>query len=272
MIDELTESDNQKAAGPLAEADQRIRLEMEVAQKVRRHEMLCQTLTSRPNSAASTQSNRTTASAVVETNARNSRELTNAEITRIHISEPIDDEPSNTESYLAESSKTSIDQISITPPNQQENSQPVFRSRLHEQNVNLKIVIQKPTSQQTAIISTTFNQHATLQRSLESGLHCFSGNTMNIQNLPTCISSFVHGPDTVQTTMLHPKTIQLLVRQDLTITLHHGQCHHYVINGLQHPPPLQSAINMFKRLLTTDYQVLCLSKTTRSLQINYHLH
>ena len=87
---------------------------MEVAQKVKRNEMLRRTLTSRPNSAASTQSNQTTASTVVETNARNSRELTNSDTTRIHISEPIDDEPSNTESYLAEISETSTDQISIT--------------------------------------------------------------------------------------------------------------------------------------------------------------
>ena len=65
---------------------------------MKRHEMLRRTLTLRQNSAASTQSNRTTVSTVVETNARNSRELTNAETTRIHISEPIDDEPSNTES------------------------------------------------------------------------------------------------------------------------------------------------------------------------------
>ena len=85
IVDELTESDNQNAEGPLAEADQLIRLKMEVAQKVKRHEMLRRTLTSRPNSAASTQSNRTTASTVVETNGRNSRELTNAETTRIHI-------------------------------------------------------------------------------------------------------------------------------------------------------------------------------------------
>ena len=96
IVDELTESDNQDAEGPLAEADQLIRLKMEVAQKVKRHEMLRRTLTSRPNSAASTQSNRTTASTVVETNARNSRELTNSDTTGIHISEPIDDEPSNT--------------------------------------------------------------------------------------------------------------------------------------------------------------------------------
>ena len=57
IVDELTESDNQDAGGPLAEADQLIRLKMEVAQKVKRHEMLRRTLTSRPNSAASTQSN-----------------------------------------------------------------------------------------------------------------------------------------------------------------------------------------------------------------------
>ena len=205
IVDELTESDNQNAEGPLTEADQLIRLKMEVAQKVKRHEMLRRTLTSRPNSAASTQSNRTTASTVVETNARNSRELTNAEITRIHISEPIDDEPSNTETYLAESSETFIDQISITAPNQQESSQPVFRSRLHEQNVTPNIFIQSPTSQQAAITTTTVNQDATLQRSLESGPHCFSENTTNIHNLPTCITSFVHGPDTVQTTILHPQ-------------------------------------------------------------------
>ena len=62
IVDELTESENQDAEGHLAEADQLIRLKMEVAQKVKRNEMLRRTLTSRPNSAASTQSNRTTAS------------------------------------------------------------------------------------------------------------------------------------------------------------------------------------------------------------------
>ena len=205
IVDELTESDNQDAEGPLPEADQLIRLKMEVAQKVKRHEMLRRTLTSRPNSAASTQSNRTTASTVVETSARNSRELTNCETARIPISEPIDDEPWNTESYLAENSETSIDQISITAPNQQANSEPVFRSRLHEQNVTPNIVIQSPASQQTVITSTTVNQDATLQRSLESGPHCFSENTTNILNLPTCITSFVHRPGTVENTMLHPR-------------------------------------------------------------------
>ena len=205
IVDELTESDNQDAEGPLAEADQIIRLKMEVAQKVKRHEMLRRTLTSRPNIAASTQSNRTTASTVVETNARNSRELTNSDTTGIHISEPIDDEPSNTESYLAESSETSTDQISITAPNQQENSEPVFSSRLHEQNVTPNMVLQSPASQQTVMTSTIVNQDATLQRSLESGNYFFSENTTNIHNLPTCITSFVHGPDTVQTTMLHPQ-------------------------------------------------------------------
>ena len=205
IVDELTESDNQDAEGPLAEADQLIRLKMEVAQKVKRHEMLRRTLTSRPNSAASTQSNRTTASTVVETNARNSRELTNSDTTGIHISEPIDDEPSNTESYLAESSETSTDQISITAPNQQENSEPVFSSRLHEQNVTPNMVLQSPASQQTVMTSTIVNQDATLQRSLESGNYFFSENTTNIHNLPTSITSFVHGPDTVQTTMLHPQ-------------------------------------------------------------------
>ena len=40
IVDELTESDTQDAEGPLAEADQLIRLKMEVAQKVKRHEML----------------------------------------------------------------------------------------------------------------------------------------------------------------------------------------------------------------------------------------
>ena len=140
IVDELTESDNQEAEGPLAEADQLIRLKMEVAQKVKRHEMLRRTLTSRPSSAASTQSNQTTASTVVETNARNSRELTNSDTTGIHISEPIDDEPSNTESYLAESSETSTDQISITAPNQQENSnskygptEPCFTANCNDQ-------------------------------------------------------------------------------------------------------------------------------------------
>ena len=205
IVDELTESDNQDAEGPLAEADQLIRLKMEVDQKVKRHEMLRRTLTSRPNSAVSTQSNRTTASTVVKTNARNSRELTNSETTRIHISEPIDDEPSHTESYLAESRKNSTDQISITALNQQENSEPVFNSRLHEQNVTPNIVLQSPASQQTVITSTSVNQDATLQRSLENGPHCFSENTINIHNLPTCITSFVHGPDTVQNTMLHPQ-------------------------------------------------------------------
>ena len=146
--------------------------------------MLRRTLTLRPNSAASTPSNRTTVSTVVETNARNSRELNNAETIRIHISEPIDDEPSNTESYLAESSETSIDQISITAPNQQENSEPVFSSRLHEDNVTPNMVIQSPASQQTVISSTIVSQDATSQRSLESGPHCFSENTMNIHNLP----------------------------------------------------------------------------------------
>ena len=134
-VDELTESDNQVAEGPLAEIDQLIRLKMEVAQKVKKREMLRRTLTSCPNSAASTQSNRTKASTVVETNARNSRELTNSETTRIHISEPIDDEPSNMESYLAESRENSTDQISIRALNQRENSEPVFSSRLYEQNV-----------------------------------------------------------------------------------------------------------------------------------------
>ena len=37
LVDELTESDNQNAEGPFAEADQLIRLKMEVAQKVKRH-------------------------------------------------------------------------------------------------------------------------------------------------------------------------------------------------------------------------------------------
>ena len=161
IVDELTESDNQDAEGPLAEADQLIRLKMEVAQKVKRHETLRRTLTSRPNSAASTQSNRTTASTVVETNARNSRELTNSDTTRSHISEPIDDEPSNTESYLAESSETSTDQNSITAPNQQENSEPVFSSRLHEQNLTPNMVLQSPVSQQTVMTSTIVNQDAT---------------------------------------------------------------------------------------------------------------
>ena len=141
----------------------------------------------------------------VETKATNSRELNNGQTTRILISEPIDDEPSNTESYLAESSETSIDQNSVTAPNQQENSEPVFRSRLHEQNVTTNIVIESPASQQTVITRTTVNENATLQRSLESGPHCFSENTTNIHNLPTCITSFVHAPDTVQTTMLHPQ-------------------------------------------------------------------
>ena len=96
-VDELKESDNQDAEGPLAEADQLIWLKMEKAQKMKRHEMLLLTFTSRPSNAASTQSNRTTASTVVETNARNSRHLTYSETTRIHISGPIDDEPSKTE-------------------------------------------------------------------------------------------------------------------------------------------------------------------------------
>ena len=134
IVEDLTELDNQDAEGPLAEADQLIRLKMEVAQKLKRHKMRRRTLTSRPNSATSTQSNRTTASTVVESNARNSRDLTNSETTGIHINEPIDDELSNAESYLTENRKNSTDQISITAPNQQEKSEPVFSSKLHEQN------------------------------------------------------------------------------------------------------------------------------------------
>ena len=204
-VDELTESDNQDAEGPLAEVDQLIRLKMEVAQKVKRHEMLRRAITLRPNSAASTKRNRTTASTVVETNAKNSRELTKSEPTRIHISDPIDDELSNTESYLAEGSKTSTDQISITAPDQQENSEPVFSSRLHEQNVTQKLVLQSPASEQSVITTTNVNQDATLQRFFESAPHSFSENTTNIHNLPTCITSFVHGSDTVQSTLLHPQ-------------------------------------------------------------------
>ena len=123
------------------------------------------------------------------------------------------------------------------------------------------MVLQSPASQQTVITSTTVNQDATVHRSLESGTHCFSENTTNIHNLPTSITRFVHGPDTVQSTMLQQQQGSLLVRRDLTITLHHGQCHLHVINGPQHSPPRQRAINMFKHMLTTDYQVLCLSKT-----------
>ena len=205
IVDELTESENQDAEGPLAEADQLIRLKMEVAQKVKRHKMLHRTLTLRPSSAASTQSNRTTASPVVETNARNSRELTNGETTRLHIREPIVVEPANTESCLAESSKTSTDQISITAPNGQEKSETVFSSRLHEQNVTQNMVLQSPASQQTVITSTIVNQDATLQRPLESGKNFCSENTKNIHTLPTCTTNFVHGPDTVQTTLLHPE-------------------------------------------------------------------
>ena len=134
IVDELTESDHQDAEGPLAEADQFFRMKMEVAKKLKRHEIVRRTLISRPNSAASTQSNRTTASTVVGTNARKSRELTTSETTGIHISEPIDDEPSNTESFLAENRENSTDQTSITAQNQQENSEPVLSSRLHEQN------------------------------------------------------------------------------------------------------------------------------------------
>ena len=67
------------------------------------------------------------------------------------------------------------------------------------------MALQSPASQQTVITSTNVNQDASLQRSLESGLHCSSENTTNIHNLPTCITSFVHGPDAVQTTMLHPQ-------------------------------------------------------------------
>ena len=142
-------------------------------------------------------------STVVETNARNSRELTNGGTTRIHISEPIDNEPSNTESYLAESSETSTDQISILGPNQQENSKLVFSNRLHEQNVTPNMVLQSLASQQTKITSTNVNQDATLQRPLERGTHFFSENTLNIHNMPTCITGFVQGSDTAQTTMLH---------------------------------------------------------------------
>ena len=91
IVDELTESDNQEAEGPLAEADQLFPLKMEVAHNLKRHETLRRTFTSRPNSAASTQSNRT-ASTVVETNARSSSELTNGGTSRIRIREPIDDE------------------------------------------------------------------------------------------------------------------------------------------------------------------------------------
>ena len=190
IVNELTESDNQDAEGPQAEADQLIRLEMEVAQKVKRHEMIRRTLTSRPNSAASTQRNGTTASTVVETKARNSRELTNGETTRLHISEPIDDEFSNTESYLAESSETSTDQIPITAPNEQEISVPVFSTRLHEQNVTPSMVLQSLASQQFAITGTIVNQDARLHRPLESGTHFRSENTTNIHNLPTCITNY----------------------------------------------------------------------------------
>ena len=67
------------------------------------------------------------------------------------------------------------------------------------------MVLQNPASQQTVIISTNVNQDAALQRSFENGPHCFSENTTNILNLPTCITCFVHEPDTVQSTMLHPQ-------------------------------------------------------------------
>ena len=65
------------------------------------------------------------------------------------------------------------------------------------------MVLQSPASQQTVITSTNVDQDATVQRSLECGTHFFSGNSTNILNLPTFITSFVHGHDTVQTTMLH---------------------------------------------------------------------
>ena len=69
IVDELTESDNQDAEGLLAKAAQLIRLKMKVAQKMKRQQMFRRTHTSRPNMAASTRSNRTSASTVVETNA-----------------------------------------------------------------------------------------------------------------------------------------------------------------------------------------------------------
>ena len=69
---------------------------------------------------------------MVESKARNSRELTNDETKRIDISAAINDEPSNTDSNLAEIYEKSTDQISIAAPNQ-ENYKPVFSSRLSEQ-------------------------------------------------------------------------------------------------------------------------------------------
>ena len=83
---------------------------------------------------------------------------------------------------LAESSETSTDQISITAPNQQENSEAVFSSRLHEQNVTPNVVLQSPASQQTVMTSTIVNQDSTLRRSLENGTYFFSENTTNIHN------------------------------------------------------------------------------------------
>ena len=153
IVGELTESYNQDVEGSLAEADQLIRLKIEVAQKLKRHEMHRQTLTSHPNSAAYNRSKQTTASTVVDTNARNSRELTNGETTRIIISEPIDDEHLNTESNLAENSDTSKYQFSITAPNQHEDSEPVFSVRLHEHNATPNMVRQRLASQQTNVYS-----------------------------------------------------------------------------------------------------------------------